>query len=76
MSPSRTKKKKRIHETNHEFFYVAEFDSNERPSADGYEPNEHIKKRIHETNHEFSYVAEFDSNERPSADGYEPNEQI
>ena len=51
-------------------------DSNERPLANGYKPNERVKKRIHETNHEFFYVAEFDSNERPSADGYEPNEQI
>jgi hypothetical protein len=31
---------KRIHEPIHEFFIVAEFDSNERPSADGYVPNE------------------------------------
>ena len=51
-------------------------DSNERPLANGYEPNEHKqKKRIHKTNHEFSKVAEFDSNERPLANGYEPNER-
>ena len=52
-----------------------EFDSNELPSADGYESKElqEYKKRIHETNHEFSSkLRRLDSNERPL--GYEPNE--
>ena len=42
MNPTSAKKK--IHEINHEFSKVAEFDSNERPLANEYEPNERKKK--------------------------------
>ena|GEM_PF-2653659 len=47
-------------------------DSNERPSADGYEPNEHKKRESMKLIMNSSKLRRLDSNERPL--GYEPNE--